>query len=104
VKPTLAKQNLAERDFSALAHRIPGINDMLNSVPQTRAKPRVPGGLGSVIAGESIILPGLASLTEGFSELGLNGAIAYKFVELVLKYVQSRGGVHVRNLLEKALL
>jgi hypothetical protein len=79
---------------------VPGIDDLIKSAPAVSKNSgglsglanSVPGGLGS-----------LASLAGPFKKLGLPPEMAAKFVPLITKYVESKGGAAVAGLLTGAL-
>lgn len=96
---SLAKSRMSAQDFSKVAAAVPGMNGLLKAAPVTTA----PSGL----SGLESSLPGsmgrTAEVAEAFHKLGLSPEMAGKFVPVMTKYVESKGGLSTASLLEKAL-
>lgn len=96
---SLAKSRLSAADFSKVAAAVPGMGSFLKAAPST-------GGM-SGLSGLAGSLPGnmgsMASTAESFQKLGLSPDMAGKFVPIVTKFVQSKGGSSVASLLGGAL-
>jgi hypothetical protein len=99
----LAKEKLGDQDFSQVAQHVPGLNDLIESAPESGGIAGALGGLASVIGGGGSELGSLAALAGGFSSLGLDSGMISKFIPLILSFVESKGGGAVRGLLEQAL-
>jgi hypothetical protein len=99
----LAKEKLGDEDFSQVAQHVPGLNDLIESAPESGGIAGALGGLASVIGGGGSELGSLAALAGGFSSLGLDSGMISKFIPLILSFVESKGGGAVRGLLEQAL-
>jgi len=94
----LAKSRLNPADFSKVAASVPGIDSLINSAPAASKNSAasglsgmassVPGGLGSLV-----------SMAGPFKKLGLPQEMAAKFVPVVTKFVGSKGGAGVAELL-----
>ncbi len=93
----LAKSRLSPADFGKVAASVPGIDGLIKSAPASSPTKGVPGlsSLGS--AG------GLASVAGAFQKLGLSPAMVGKFVPVLTKFVESKGGADVASLLAGAL-
>ena len=93
----LAKSRLSPADFGKVAGSVPGINGLIKSAPAASAAKGVAGisGLGN--------LGGLASVAGSFQKLGLSPDMVGKFVPVLTKFVESKGGAGVASLLAGAL-
>lgn len=104
----LAQSNLGKDDFQQVSKLVPGIDDMLKTAASARGSGKSGGGLMDMVgAVASKVLGGnLGNLTElvsGFQKLGLSADMVAKFVPIVLKFVEERGGGAVKDLLGKVL-
>jgi hypothetical protein len=93
----LAKSRLSPADFSKVAASVPGIEGLIKSAP---ASPGAKGAAGLSSLGG---LRGLASAAGAFQKLGLSPEMAGKFVPVLTKFVESKGGAGVSSLLAGAL-
>jgi uncharacterized protein VcgC/VcgE DUF2780 len=95
----LAKTRLTTDEFSKVSSAVPGMSSLLKAAPV----PSENSGLSSL---ESA-LPGnmgrMAEVAEAFHKLGLSPEMAGKFLPVMSKYVEARGGSSTASLLEKAL-
>jgi len=99
---SLAKTRLSADEFSKVAAAVPGMSGLLKAAPAagepselSSLEGSLPGGLGS--------LGTMASVAGSFHKLGLSPEMAMKFLPVMMKYVESRGGLSTASLLEKAL-
>ena len=97
----LAKNRLKAEDFTKVADVVPGMDDLLKAAP--KPKQGAAGALGSIGG----ILPGkaggLASLAGSFKSLGISPETAAKFVPIMTKFVNVKGGTGVADLFSGAL-
>ena len=95
----LAKSRLSEDEFSKVSAAVPGMAGLLKAAPSTAT----PSGLSSLEGA----LPGnmgrMAETAEAFHKLGLSPEMAGKFLPVMTKFVESKGGSSTASLLEKAL-
>jgi Protein of unknown function VcgC/VcgE (DUF2780) len=95
----LAKTRLSPDEFSKVSSAVPNMSSLLKAAPA----PSENSGLSSL---ESA-LPGnmgrTAEAAEAFHKLGLSPEMAGKFLPIMSKYVEARGGSSTAALLEKAL-
>lgn len=95
----LAKSRLSEDEFSKVSAAVPGMSGLLKAAPALTEH--------SEFAGLESSLPGNMGRTmevaEAFHKLGLSPEMAVKFVPLMTKFVESKGGLSTASLLEKAL-
>src|SRR5580658_7964251 len=95
----LAKSRLSADEFSKVSSAVPGMSGLL------KAAPAVTGN--SEFSGLESSLPGnmgrTVEVAEAFHKLGLSPEMAAKFVPVMTKFVESRGGSSTAALLEKAL-
>lgn len=96
----LAKSRLSPADFSKVAASVPGIDGLIKSAPApsgSKGLSALPGvsGFGD--------LGGLASTAGSFKKLGLSPDMAAKFVPVLTKFAQSKGGSGVASILAGAL-
>jgi len=91
----LAKSRLSPADFSKVAGSVPGIDGLIKSAPPASKSLQGLSGLGGV--------GGLASVAGSFQKLGLSPDMASKFVPVLTKFVEAKGGSSVSSLLAGAL-
>ena len=84
-------------DSGQVAASVPGMDGLIKSAPASSVAKGVPGlsGLGGV--------GGLASVAGSFQKLGLSPEMAGKFVPVLTKFVESKGGSGVASLLAGVL-
>jgi hypothetical protein len=99
---SLAKTRLSADEFSKVAAAVPGMSGLLKAAPAagesselSSLEGSLPGGLGS--------LGTMASVAGSFHKLGLSPEMAAKFLPVMMKFVESKGGLSTASLLEKAL-
>ena len=96
---SLAKNRLSADEFSKVSSAVPGMSGLLKAAP--------PLSQSSEFSGLESALPGnmgrMAEAAEAFHKLGLSPEMAAKFVPVMTKYVEARGGSSTASLLEKAL-
>jgi hypothetical protein len=95
----LAKSRLSGEEFSKVSAAVPGMNGLLKAAPAltdnselSSLESSLPGGMGR-----------MAEVAEAFHKLGLSPEMAGKFVPVMTKFVESKGGASTASLLEKAL-
>jgi hypothetical protein len=95
----LAKSRLSADEFSKVSASVPGMSGLLKAAPAMTGNSEfsglessLPGGMGRTV-----------EVAEAFHKLGLSPEMASKFVPVMTKYVESRGGLSTASLLEKAL-
>ena len=95
----LAKTRLSTDEFSKVSSAVPNMNSLLKAAP-------APSGNSAFSSLESN-LPGnmgrMAETADAFHKLGLSPEMAGKFLPVMTKFVESRGGSSTASLLEKAL-
>ena len=93
----LAKTRLNPGDFTKVANVVPDMGGLLKAAP----KPQ--GGAAGALDSMSQMLPGkaggLASVAGSFKSLGLSPQMAIKFVPIMTKFVNVKGGAGVADLL-----
>ena len=99
----LAKEKLGDTDFSQISQHVPGVNELIESAPESGGVAGALGGLASALGGSGSELGNLASLAGGFSKLELDSGMIGKFIPVILSFVESKGGGAVKGLLEQAL-
>lgn len=106
-----AAQEKLGGDFSQVASKLTGVQDLIKSAP---AAGGAGGGLGSLLGGLASAVGGdagkalgnaggLAQLAGGFSQLKLDPSMISKFVPVILQFVQSKYGGEIVALLQKAM-
>ncbi|MGO9125016.1 MAG: DUF2780 domain-containing protein [Terriglobales bacterium] len=95
----LAKTRLSEDEFSKVSAAVPGMSGLLKAAPApaehselSSLESSLPGNMGR-----------MAEVAEAFHKLGLSPEMAVKFVPVMTKFVESKGGLSTASLLEKAL-
>ena len=95
----LAKSRLRADEFTKLSSAVPGMSGLLKAAP--------PPSQSSEFSDLENSLPGNMGRTleaaEAFHKLGLSPEMATKFVPIMSKYVETKGGSSTAALLEKAL-
>ena len=93
----LAKKQLKPEDFAKIANVVPGMDGMLKSAPS--AGGGMASSLGSMMGGSA---GGMGTVLEQFKALGLSSEMVGKFMPVITKYVESKGGKTVASLLANA--
>ncbi|HEX6692780.1 MAG TPA: DUF2780 domain-containing protein [Burkholderiales bacterium] len=93
----LAKKTLKPEDFAKIAKVVPGMDGMLKSAPS--AGGGLASSLGSMVGGS---VGGMGVVTDQFKALGLSPEMVGKFMPVIGKYVESKGGAAVASLLAGA--
>jgi len=95
----LAKSRLTEDEFSKVSAAVPGMSGLLKAAPApaehsefSSLESALPGNMGR-----------MAEAAEAFHKLGLSPEMAGKFLPVMTKFVESKGGLSTASLLEKAL-
>jgi hypothetical protein len=101
-----AKEKLGAGEFSKLASAVPGIEKLISSAPAGTGGGGLLGDIGKIAssfgsAGSQAA--GAASVLGGFSKLGLSPSMVEKFVPIILKFVESKGGQEVKSILGKVI-
>ena len=99
---SLAKSRLTEDEFGKISSSVPGMSGLLKAAPPlthqsefSSIESELPGSMGS--------MGRMAEAAEAFHKLGLSPEMAVKFLPIMSKFVESRGGSETAGLLEKAL-
>lgn len=97
----LAKTRLKPEEFSKVADAVPGMDGLLKAAPkQEDNSADALGSLASMIPGKA---GGIASVASSFKSLGLSPSMAMKFIPIMTKFVDLKGGTSVGKLLGGAL-
>ena len=97
----LAKSRLKPEDFLKVADVVPGMDGLLKAAPKPKKESTDPlSSLGGMLPGKA---GAMASVAGSFKELGLSPEQAIKFLPIMTKFVQLKGGSGVANLLAGAL-
>lgn len=95
----LAKSRLSADEFSKVSAAVPGMSGLLKAAPApaehsefSSLESALPGNMGR-----------MAEAAEAFHKLGLSPEMAGKFLPVMTKFVESKGGLSTASLLEKAL-
>ena len=95
----LAKSRLSADEFTKLSSAVPGMSGLLKAAPPSsqnsefsELESSLPGNMGRTV-----------EAAEAFHKLGLSPEMATKFVPIMSKYVETKGGSSTAALLEKAL-
>ena len=95
----LAKERLKPEEFSKVSATVPGMDGFLKAAPKQEGGSPL-GSLGSALSGGG---GGLASVAGAFGSLGLSPDMVGKFIPVLTKFVESKGGASVASLLAGAL-
>jgi hypothetical protein len=97
----LAKSRLKPEEFAKVSDAVPGMDGLLSAAPKPApGSAGALGGLGGMVPGKA---GGLASVAGSFKTLGLSPGMASKFVPIMTKFVEAKGGAGVGSLLTGAL-
>jgi hypothetical protein len=97
----LAKTRLKPEEFTKVADAVPGIDGLLKAAPKPKqGSAGMLGAMGGMLPGKA---GGLASVAGSFKSLGLSPGMAVKFVPIMAKFAEVKGGASVGNLLSGAL-
>jgi hypothetical protein len=100
----LAKSRLSTDEFSKVAGAVPGMDGLLKAAPKAESGGSSAlgsvGSLGSKLPGGA---GGLASVAGSFQSLGLSPDMAAKFVPVMTKFLESKGGSSVGSLFAGAM-
>ena len=95
----LASDNLGSTKFQEIANVVPGISNMMKD-----GNISLGGGSGmSSLSSMAGALSGMSKVNAIFKKLGLSPQMVQKFIPIILKYVNGKGGSSVSNLLAGAL-
>ena len=103
----VAKSRLKPEDFLKVANVVPGMDGLLKAAP----KPKQEGTEGTnstdLLSSVGSMLPGkagaLASTAGAFKQLGIPPETAIKFLPIMTKFVDLKGGAGVARILSGAL-
>ena len=95
----VAKSRLSLADFSKVSAAVPGMGSFLKAAPA----PDNTSGLSSLTSSLPGGLGGLASAAGSFQKLGLSPDMVGKFVPILTKFVEGKGGASAASLLSGAL-
>ena len=96
----LAKTKLKPEDFLKVSRAVPGMDDLLKSVPKANSQSNDPlSTLGSALPGK---YGALASVAGVFNQLGMSPKMAIKFLPVMGQFVKLKGGSQVADLLSGA--
>lgn len=96
-----AKTRLSADEFSKVSAAVPGMSSLLKAAPApapaehselSSLEGALPGNMGRTM-----------EVAEAFHKLGLSPEMAGKFLPVMSKFVESKGGLSTASLLEKAL-
>ncbi len=100
----LAKDQLSSGEFGQLRAAVPEIDQLIETAPDVGGERLGSlGALASAFGGKIGALGNLASLAEGFNDVGLDSGMVAKFLPVVLSFVQSQGGHRLRDVLAGVL-
>jgi hypothetical protein len=99
----LAKSRLSADEFGKVSAAVPGMDRLLKAAPAPAPAPAEHSELSSLESS----LPGkmgrTAEVAEAFHKLGMSPEVAGKFLPVMTKFVESKGGLSTASLLEKGL-
>jgi len=97
----LAKTRLKPEDFTKVGDVVPDMGGLLEAAPKPKqGAGGAMGTMGDMLPGKA---GGLASVAGSFKSLGLSPEMATKFVPIMTKFVNVKGGTGVADLLAGAL-
>ncbi|WP_028769389.1 DUF2780 domain-containing protein [Shewanella fidelis] len=99
---SLAQSSLSSNDFSAIADSIPGIDGLLEAVPELDSDSGM-SGLLSKAGGFGESLQGGAMVYDAFEKLGISKELAAPMIDIVKGYLDTNGSAGTSDLLMKGL-
>jgi len=96
----LTKTRLKPDEFGQIAKVVPGMDGLLGAAPKPKEGSMDVASMASMIPGK---YGRLAQVAGAFQSLGLSPSMAAKFVPVMSKFVQVKGGDKVAGLLTGAL-
>jgi hypothetical protein len=97
----LAKSKLKPEDFTKVADVVPGMDGLLKATPKPKKESSdMLSSVGSMLPGKA---GALASVAGSFKELGMSPDMAVKFLPIMTKFVDLKGGAGVAKILSGAL-
>ncbi len=91
----MAQEKLSKEDFVKVADAVPGMDDLLDAVPDV-------GGNTNVLGSIATTLTGLPKVQAAFEKLGIGQDKVAVFMPIIVNYVEEKGGEAVGKLLDKA--
>lgn len=106
-----AKTKLKPADFIKVAEVVPGMDGFLKAAPKPKQEGKggggTAGGAADMLGSVGSMLPGkagaMASVAGAFNQLGMSPETAIKFVPIMTKFVDLKGGAGVAKILTGAL-
>lgn len=95
----LAKSRLSTDEFSKISSAVPGMSTYLKAAP-ARSQSSELSGLEGALPGN---MGRMAEAAEAFHKLGMSPEMSAKFLPIMSKFVETKGGSSTAALLEKAL-
>jgi hypothetical protein len=101
----LAKSRLAPDQFGKISAVVPGMDGLLGAAPKpdTASPLGAVNALGGAVPAGAGPVAGLAPLAGSFKQLGLSPDMAAKFVPIMTRFIQAKGGTGVSSLFTDAL-
>lgn len=103
----VAKSRLKPEDFLKVANVVPGMDGLLKAAPKPKEKSTggtdptdMLGSVGSMLPGKA---GAIASTAGAFKQLGIPPETAIKFIPVMTKFVDLKGGAGVAKILSGAL-
>lgn len=101
----VAKSKLKPEDFLKVANVVPGMDGLLKAAPKSKQEGAdkstdMLGSLGSMLPGKA---GAIASTAGAFKQLGIPPETAIKFIPIMTKFVDLKGGAGVTKILSGAL-
>jgi hypothetical protein len=107
-----AQERLGGSQFDQLLGNVPGVKDLLAHAPSAGASDGgLGGGLGGMLGGLASLagkmgggdMAQAAQLLAAMNSLGINKDTLMKFVPVVMKFLESKGGPHLVDQVRAAL-
>ena len=103
----VAKSRLKPEDFLKVANVVPGMDGLLKAAPKPKQEETESTKSTDLLGSVGSMLPGkagaLASTAVAFKQLGIPPETAIKFIPIMTKFVDLKGGAGVAKILSGAL-
>lgn len=99
----LAKEKLADGDFSKITEVISGASSLMSDAPKAEGLGSMFGSITSALGVNTGNLGNLAALAGQFKSLNLDADMIAKFAPIVMSFLQEKGGDTLKDIAKKFL-
>jgi len=92
----MAKENLSIEDYSKVAEKVPGLDNLIGAIPNLTPKK-------SMLGAAAVKLSGNAKVLAIFKKLGISETKVALFTPVIVNYIETKGGKELANLFANAV-